>query len=137
MTRTKGIPQDVREQVIQIVNEFNARNRGPVRERSHGLGLLSLLRRGAKREDKTKPIPGDYVPRFRGRFLYLDRADYGGDLFEICRLTWMGDINQWKFAIYRHSKNRYAPDEWFFPGAGEVDGTVEGAMRAGLAAYPY
>jgi hypothetical protein len=26
--------------------------------------------------------------------------------------------------------------EWFFPGAEEVDGTVQGAMRAGLKADP-
>ncbi len=30
----------------------------------------------------------------------------------------------------------YDPDEWFFPGSESVDGTVAGAMKAGLAAYP-
>ena len=29
-----------------------------------------------------------------------------------------------------------APDSVFFPGAEEVDGTMEGAMRADLKAYP-
>ena len=77
-----------------------------------------------------------YVPRFKGRFLYLDRAGPGGRLSEICRLTWAGDMSRWDFAIYKYSNNRYDSDEWFFPGAEEVDGTVEGAMRAGLAAYP-
>jgi hypothetical protein len=42
----------------------------------------------------------------------------------------------WEFAFYMHSRHRYDPDEWFFPGTDEVDGTVEGALRAGLAAYP-
>jgi hypothetical protein len=34
------------------------------------------------------------------------------------------------------SKNRYDPNEGFFPGVEYVDGTVEGAMKAGLEAYP-
>ena len=45
-------------------------------------------------------------------------------------------MDNWDFAIYRHSKERYDPDEWFFPGTEFVDGTVIGAMQAGLAAYP-
>ena len=43
---------------------------------------------------------------------------------------------EWDFAIYRYSKERYDPDEWFFPGAELVNGTVEGALRAGMEAYP-
>jgi hypothetical protein len=45
-------------------------------------------------------------------------------------------MDNWDFAIFRYSREFYDPDEWMFPGAGHVDGTVEGAMRAGLEAYP-
>jgi hypothetical protein len=45
-------------------------------------------------------------------------------------------MEHWEFAIYRYSDERYDPDEWFFTGAEELDGTIEGAMRAGLQAYP-
>jgi hypothetical protein len=76
-----------------------------------------------------------YLPRYRGAFLYLDRYDYG-QVGAIGRLTYTGALDRWEFAIYRYSEERYAPDEWLFPGASELDGTVEGAMRAGLAAYP-
>jgi hypothetical protein len=37
---------------------------------------------------------------------------------------------------YKYSDERYDEEEWFFPGAGHVDGTIEGAMKAGLEAYP-
>ena len=67
--------------------------------------------------------------------MYLDRREYSAHS-QICRLTYRGDPDDWKFAIFKYSSERYDPDEWFFPGAGDVDGTVEGAMRAGLAAYP-
>jgi hypothetical protein len=54
----------------------------------------------------------------------------------ICRLKYTGDINNWSFAIFKYSDERYDSDEWFFPGSGHVDGTIEGAMKAGLEAYP-
>ncbi len=76
-----------------------------------------------------------YLPRYRGAFLYLDRCDYG-QVGCIGRLTYTGSLDHWEFAIYIYSDERYDPDEWLFPGAEELDGTLEGAMRAGLAAYP-
>ena len=77
-----------------------------------------------------------YVARFKGRYLHLDRQDWQGRKpSPICRLEWTGDMGAWKFVIYSYSRNNYNPDEWMFPGADEVDGTIEGAMRAGLKAY--
>jgi len=76
-----------------------------------------------------------YQPRYQGAFLYLDRRDYG-QVSRICRLAYTGTLDRWEFAIYKYSDERYDPDEWLFPGAEQVDGTLEGALRAGLAAYP-
>jgi hypothetical protein len=76
-----------------------------------------------------------YLPRSRGAFLYRDRCDYGR-VGRIGRLTYTGALDRWAFAIYRYSDEHYDPDEWLFPGAEELDGTIEGAMRAGMAAYP-
>jgi hypothetical protein len=104
-----AIPQEIQTQVETIVDDFN-------RARFH------------------QPERG-YQARFRGRFLYLDRRDLG-EPFQVCRLAYQGKLDNWDFAIYRHSKERYDPDEWFFPGSRFVDGTVQGAMEAGLAAYP-
>src|SRR6267143_5642411 len=75
-----------------------------------------------------------YVPRSKGKFLYLDRQDYGR-LHPICRLEYTGKMEDWSFAIYKYSDERYDDEEWFFPGAEHVDGTIEGAMKAGLEAY--
>jgi hypothetical protein len=73
-----------------------------------------------------------YVARFRG--LYLDRSDFGR-IGPICRLKYTGDMNSWEFAIFKWSTERYVTNEWF-TGDEYVDGTVEGAMMAGLHAYP-
>ena len=58
-----------------------------------------------------------------------------GSVGPICRLEYVGDMKKWQFAIYKFSSERYDPEEWFFPGEEFVDGTVEGAMKAGIKAY--
>jgi hypothetical protein len=106
----KTIPKEVQTQAEEVVAEFNRKTFG-----SEDVG---------------------YRARFRGRFLYLDRQQYG-QLSQICRLTYTGDTQDWEFAIFKYSDERYDPEEWFFPGSGKVDGTIEGAMKAGLEAYPF
>jgi hypothetical protein len=106
---TCGILDEVKTEVATIVQHFNT----TVLRNPHCL----------------------YVPRYRGKFLYLDRQDYGR-LSPICRLEYTGKMEKWYFAIYKYSDERYDEEEWFFPGVEHVDGTLEGAMKAGLEAYP-
>ena len=105
---TRGIPDKVKTDVAAIVQHFNT----TVIRNPHCV----------------------YVPRYRGKFLYLDRQD-DGRLSPICRLEYTGNMEDWSFAIYKYSDERYDEEEWFFPGAEHVDGTLEGAMKAGLEAY--
>jgi hypothetical protein len=105
---TRGIPDAVKTHVAAIVQHFNT----------------TVIRNPQCR----------YVPRYRGKFLYLDRQDYGR-LSPICRLEYTGNMEVWSFAIYKYSDERYDEEEWFFPGSEHVDGTIEGAMKAGLEAY--
>ena len=106
--KQKAIPDDVKEETLDSIEEFN---------------------KGSGRDDCY------YQARFRGRYLYLDRCDYG-TLGPVCRLTYTGKMDDWQFAIFKWSTETYDAHEWMFPGSGEVDGTVEGAMKAGLQAYP-
>ena len=105
---TRGIPDEVKTEVAAIVEHFNT----------------TAIR---------NPLCV-YVPRYKGKFLYLDRQDYGRRS-PICRLEYTGKMEGWSFAIYKYSDERYE-EEWFFPGSEHVDGTLEGAMKAGLEAYP-
>ena len=104
----KTIPAEVKKAVETIVDHYNTK------ELSH-FGMA-------------------YCPRFRGKYVYLDRDDGDGP-GPICRLTYTGDMKSWEFAIYKYSADRYDPEEWWFPGAEMVDGTVEGALEAGMKAY--
>jgi hypothetical protein len=107
-TTTRGIPDEVKTEVEARVEHFNT----TVLRNPHCV----------------------YVPRYRGKFLYLDRQD-DGRLSPICRLEYTGNMEDWSFAIYKYSDERYDTEEWFFPGSEHVDGTIEGAMQAGLEAY--
>jgi hypothetical protein len=80
-------------------------------------------------------VNSGYSARFKGKYLYLDRVDHVKPS-PICRLIWTGAMDKWEFAIYKYSDEIYDPEEWFFTGAGKVDGTVTGAMEAGVEAYP-
>lgn len=105
----KSIPGDVKNKVAEIIDRFNR----------EVLGESYCF----------------YLPRCKGSYLYLDRDDGADRPSPICRLRYSGDINRWEFAIYKYSSGRYDPDEWMFPGSESVNGTVEGALKAGMKAY--
>lgn len=107
--KSKAITDEVRKEAQEIVDRFN--------------------RKTFRRSDSY------YLTRFQGKYLYLDRCDFG-TVGPICRLTFTGTMDGWEFAIFKWSSERYDPEEWMFPGSGYVDGTIEGAMKAGLDAYP-
>ena len=48
---------------------------------------------------KIQPRATQYLLRFKGAYLYLDRSDYGERPSEICRLEFTGSMNHWDFAI--------------------------------------
>jgi hypothetical protein len=109
MPKTAAIPESVRQQVNEIVQKFNRRI---IKDPNHY-----------------------YVPRFKGKYLHLDRVSIRRPK-PICRLKYNGQIDNWDFAIFKYSDMVYDPDEWMFPGSEHLDGTLEGAMQAGLEAYP-
>jgi len=75
-----------------------------------------------------------YKPRFSGSFIYLDYFN-GVNTERRCRLKYDGDMNDLSFAIFKWSSETYDDEDWFFPGSEEVNGTIEGSMRAGILAY--
>jgi hypothetical protein len=106
---TKNIPADIQQQALASIDKFN-------QQKLNG--------------------HSEYRPRFKGKFLYIDRADHGRQAVGVCRLKFTGSIDDWDFAIFKFSSNAYDSDEWFMPGAEHIDGTIEGAMLCGMAAYP-
>jgi hypothetical protein len=107
--KRKTIPAEVKEEVLQTIERFNR---------------IKLASPDCR-----------YLARFRGKYLYLYREDFG-QVGRICRLEYKGGKVPWEMAIYKYSSDCYDPYECWFPGAELVDGTVEGALKAGMEAYP-
>jgi hypothetical protein len=120
MAKKQTIPIEVQEEVLKLIDEFNRV------ELNDSTSLLDAF--------FPKKIKRGFSARFKGKYLYLDRTDRYEPL-PICRLTWNGKMDNWDFAIYKYSCEKYDPEEWFFPGEEFVDGTVSGAMKAGMVAY--
>lgn len=45
-------------------------------------------------------------------------------------------MENWDFPIFKWGAEEYDPEEFMFQGSEAVDGTIEGAMIAGLKACP-
>ncbi len=105
----QGIPVEVKKQVEAIVDRFN---REVIRDPSQF-----------------------FVLRYRGTYVYLDRGEWSR-AFQRGRIKYTGAMDEWGFAIFKYSTGSYDPDEWMFPGSGYLDGTVEGALKACVEAYP-
>lgn len=102
----RSLSDDVKQQIEEIVQQFNT------------------------------TIDYAYEVRYKGNYVYLDRKSYFGKATPICRLKYTGDMRAWEFAIYKYSTERYDDGDWLFPGSQYVDGTIEGALKAGVEAYP-
>lgn len=105
------ITEEIKKEVYKIIDDFNKKNFG---------------------EDVKVLF---YFAEFKGKFLYLKRHEFGANS-PVVRMKYTGDMKDWEFAIFKWSSEEYDPDGWFFPGSEFVDGTIEGAMKAGLEAYP-
>jgi len=105
------IPADIQQKVSEIIDKFN--------QKEFKGNLENLY----------------FFPEFKGKFLYLKRKEYH-NISPVARLTYNGDMEDWDFAIFKWSTEKYSPDEFLFPGIEQVDGTIEGALKAGMGAYP-
>ena len=46
-----------------------------------------------------------------------------------------GQMDNWDFAVFKYSREAYDSNEFMFPGYEELDGTIQGALNAGLQLY--
>jgi hypothetical protein len=109
-SKTVNIPDDVKEAIEARVKTFN-------------------------KAQKTQ-----FQVVFKGKYCYLSKmaTNFWGKTLQtkLGRLTWTGDIERWEFAVFRYSREIYDPNEFMFPGSEDLNGTIEGAMKAGIKLYP-
>ena len=106
MAKECAIPEEVRAEIVERVEKFN-------------------------KEYLSKETE-QYIPEFKGKFIYLKRVKLDGYCDPICRLTYDGALKNMHFAMYRFSNEKYDDTADAFFDAG----TLEKAMKVGLEVYP-
>jgi hypothetical protein len=92
----------------------------------------SLQQRLSARARQRWPELARVMVRHRGTFSYLDAVLTDGTILKLCRLRYIGSAHNWRFAIYRASRDDY--EESIFP-TGLTIGTCEDALDTACGLY--
>jgi len=71
---------------------------------------ITLQRRVAVHHTQHWPRLDSLDVRWRGSYAYIDATTGDGEVWQLCRLTWNGHHDHWKFAIYLASRDGYEPN---------------------------
>ncbi len=99
------------------------------------IAVQSALQQRVNAFCKQSGLNTCYCADARGKFIYLYRLLPEG-IERLGRLTYLGDSENMEFAIFKYSSGKYDPKESWFPGVEHIDGTIEGALKAVIQAYP-
>lgn len=128
----KTISADIKEEVQQIVDRYNKKNKAQYQVSFRGLYCyLSRL------DDKTAETSAfSHIAKMIG---LPEKVINTNPIKEtkIGRLEWTGKMDSWHFTVFRYSNESYDEEaSYFMPGTELLDGTIEGAMKAGWEIYP-
>lgn len=117
-----------RSQPAQVFERKLSRSGGPIPESTKSSVQQRLEDRRRERWPRLKEVR----VRFRGRFAYVDAIMPDGDLWSLCRLRYVGYANEWGFAFYAASSEKY--EDSILP-SGAFAGTVEEALDCSCGTY--
>ncbi len=127
----KRIPKAIQAEVLEIVEAYNKKHK-----KTFQITFRAQYAYLSKTEpDMTNALMKIFTERLGISPNQIPQTRSRKQETKLGRLKWTGDINKWEFAVFRYSREFYDPDEWMFPGAEEIDGTIEGALRAGEQIY--
>ena len=115
------LPLEIQVEVQKLIDEFNRTN---LKEFYFALERLFF------KQGKARLLSAILKASF---FTWIEQIEAG-----LCQFAASPGTGRWtigQFAIFKYSSEKYDPEEWFFPGGEFVDGTVTGAMKAGMKAY--
>ncbi|NGX64010.1 MAG: hypothetical protein KR126chlam6_01434 [Candidatus Anoxychlamydiales bacterium] len=99
------------------------------------IALQSMLQNRVNAFYKQKFLKYHYYVDARGKFIYLYRLMPKG-IQRLGRLTYLGDPENMEFTIFNDLSEKYDPKKRLFSGSVYLDGTIEGALKAVVEAYP-
>lgn len=117
-----------RSQPAQVFERSPSRSRSPIPDSTK----TSVWQRLEERRRERWPQLKEVKLRFRGRFAYVDGVMPDGEVWPLCRLRYGGYANDWGFAFYAASSEKY--EDSILP-SGAFSGPVEDALDCACGTY--
>jgi hypothetical protein len=129
---SKSIPEEIKEQVLEIVESYNEREKTNFQMTFKGkFAYLSKIE-----EDDVSNIFMKILSEKMGASLGNTNKKKRIKETKLGRLEYSGKIDDWEFAVFKYSRENYDANESFFPGSSKLNGPIEGALNAGKEIYP-
>jgi hypothetical protein len=131
----KSISKEIKGEVLKIVETFNQEHQTAFKMSFRG--QFAYLAKAEKQEvDIANTFRQIMAQKMGIPIKKLAAQDAPTIETKLGRLKYNGKMDNWSFAVFRYSREIYDADEFMFPGAEELDGKIEGALRAGMELYP-
>lgn len=131
----KSIPKEVKNEVLKIVDSFNEEHKTTFQITFRG--RFAYLAKTEKQQlDMANTFRQMMAQKMGFPIKQLAVQDAPTIETKLGRLKYNGQMDNWDFAVFRYSREIYDTDEFMLPGAEELDGSIEGALKAGMELYP-
>ena len=131
MAAKKSIPKDVKTEVLAIVAAFNEEH-----ETAFQMTFRGRFAYLAKTEQASPNVFQQILAQKMGIPIErLMQQTAPSVTTKLGRLAYNGAMDNWGFAVFKYSREVYDANELWFPGAEELDGTITGALNAGMQLY--
>ena len=131
----KSIPKEIKTEVLKIVEAFNQEHQTTFQMTFRGQ-FAYLAKTETQQVDVANIFRQMMAQKMGVSIKPLSVQNAPITETKLGRLKYNGQMDNWDFAVFRYSREIYDANEFMFPGAEELDGTIEGALRAGLEIYP-
>ena len=131
----KRIPNEVKQAVQKIVTAFNQQQQTNFHISFRGQ-FAYLAKTTTQQVDIANTFRQMLAAKVGIKITPAHHQDAPTIETKLGRLKYNGEMDNWSFAVFRYSREIYDADEFMFPEAEELNGTIEGTLKAGLQLYP-
>ena len=131
----KSIPKQVKNEVLEIVEVFNEEYKTTFQMTFRG--QFAYLAKTEKQQINTANTFRQMIAQKLGIQIKQAHAQNATVIqTKLGRLKYNGQMDNWDFAVFKYSREFYDADDWMFPGAMNLNGTIRGALSTGIELYP-
>ncbi|MFK7933850.1 MAG: hypothetical protein AB8G22_10085 [Saprospiraceae bacterium] len=131
----KRIPNEIKEAVQKIVTAFNQQYQTNFHISFRGQ-FAYLAKTTTQQVDIANTFRQMLAAKMGINISSAHQQDTPTVETKLGRLKYNGQMDNWSFAVFRYTREVYDAEEFMFPGAEELDGTIEGALKASIQLYP-